>query len=122
MSIQYLDRIGKQGKREFLALSFICVFPPPSRCSSILDFVLHHICEKTFVLGICEKITEANPQGIDCSQLPWVLIPQLYLIHQLGIYTSISVDWIFSSLITVVSLLQSFASSSLSVVVVASRR
>jgi hypothetical protein len=77
---------------------------------------------RLFVLGICEKITEANPQGTDCCQLPWVLIPQLYLIHQLGIYTSIAVDWIFSSLITIVSLLQSFASSSPSVVVVASQR
>jgi hypothetical protein len=96
------------------------VFFSPIKVFFHPDFVFHHICEKTFVLGICEKITEATPQGIDCCQLPWVLISQLYLIHQSAIYTSIAVDWIFSSLITVVSLLQSFASSSLSVVVVAS--
>ncbi len=112
-SISWLNWRARERERVLSTVFYLCFFPP-SRCSSILDFALHRICEKTFVLGICEKITEATPQGIDCCQLPWVLIPQLYLIHQLGIYTSIAVDWNFSSLITVVSLLQSFASSSLS--------
>lgn len=120
-SISWSNWRARERERVLGTIFYLCFFPP-SRCSSILDFVLHHICEKTFVLGICEKITEATPQGIHCCQLPWVPIPQLYLIHQLGIYTSITMDWIFSSLITVVSLLQSFASSSLSVVVVASGR